>query len=48
VSSKAWRPPSKKKAEAKGRGGISFEDDDLGEYMHPDDVPPRDPGGGTK
>jgi DMSO/TMAO reductase YedYZ molybdopterin-dependent catalytic subunit len=25
-------------------GGISFEDDDLEEYMHPDDVPPkRDP-----
>ena len=26
------------------KGGISFDDDDLNEYMHPDDVPPRDPG----
>lgn len=30
------------------KGGISFDDDDLDEYMHPDDVPPkgspRDPG----
>jgi hypothetical protein len=25
------------------KGGISFEDDDLGEYMHPDDVPPKGP-----
>ena len=25
------------------RGGISFEDDDLHEYMHPDDVPPKGP-----
>jgi hypothetical protein len=23
------------------KGGISFEDDDLDEYMHPDDVPPK-------
>ena len=32
------------------KGGISFDDDDLNEYMHPDDVPPkgppRDPGDG--
>jgi len=32
------------------KGGISFDDDDLDEYMHPDDVPPRgspkDPGAG--
>jgi len=28
------------------KGGISFEDDDLGDYMHPDDVPPKDPSGG--
>ena len=28
------------------KGGISFEDDDLAEYMHPDDVPPKDPTGG--
>lgn len=25
------------------KGGISFEDDDLADYMHPDDVPPKDP-----
>jgi hypothetical protein len=25
------------------RGGISFDDDDLNEYMHPDDVPPKGP-----
>jgi hypothetical protein len=25
------------------KGGISFDDDDLDEYMHPDDVPPRSP-----
>jgi len=25
------------------KGGISFEDDDLNEYMHPDDVPPKGP-----
>lgn len=24
------------------KGGISFEDDDLADYMHPDDVPPKD------
>jgi hypothetical protein len=23
------------------KGGISFEDDDLADYMHPDDVPPK-------
>ena len=23
------------------KGGISFDDDDLNEYMHPDDVPPK-------
>jgi len=32
------------------KGGISFDDDDLGDYMHPDDVPakpgPGDPDGG--
>lgn len=28
------------------KGGISFEDDDLADYMHPDDVPPKDPTGG--
>ncbi len=25
------------------KGGISFEDDDLADYMHPDDVPPKGP-----
>lgn len=25
------------------KGGISFDDDDLAEYMHPDDVPPKTP-----
>jgi hypothetical protein len=25
------------------KGGISFDDEDLGDYMHPDDVPPKDP-----
>lgn len=25
------------------KGGISFDDDDLNEYMHPDDVPPKPP-----
>ena len=28
------------------QGGISFEDDDLSDYMHPDDVPAKDPGAG--
>jgi len=31
--------PSPKPAK---KGGISFEDDDLADYMHPDDVPPKD------
>lgn len=35
-ASKVWKPEPKK-------GGISFDDDaDLAEYMHPDDVPPKD------
>jgi len=25
------------------KGGISFDDEDLADYMHPDDVPPKDP-----
>ena len=24
-----------------GKGGITFDDDDLADYMHPDDVPPK-------
>ena len=35
-------PPAKAAAPASRKGGISFEDDDLAEYMHPDDVPPKD------
>ena len=31
--------PSPKPAK---KGGISFDDDDLADYMHPDDVPPKD------
>lgn len=39
------RPPA-----ARGRGGISFvdEDEDLADYMHPDDVPAEDGGGEKK
>lgn len=30
------------------KGGISFEDEDLADYMHPDDVPPKkEPEGGS-
>jgi hypothetical protein len=25
------------------KGGIAFDDEDLAEYMHPDDVPPKPP-----
>ena len=28
------------------KGGITFEDDDLADYMHPDDVPPKKADGG--
>jgi hypothetical protein len=49
----ADRPPPKRTQLAPDphrKGGISFDDDDLNEYMHPDDVPPkappRDPGDG--
>ena len=42
-------PDSPRKSEARERtkdlgpkrGGISFEDEDLADYMHPDDVPPK-------
>jgi hypothetical protein len=44
-----WRPtaadepkPPVPKPELR-KGGISFEDDDLADYMHPDDVPPKEP-----
>ena len=37
-------PPAKAASPTPRKGGISFEgdDDDLAEYMHPDDVPPKD------
>jgi hypothetical protein len=47
-----WKPPAadarpadeitarERPAPAK-KGGISFDDEDLAEYMHPDDVPPK-------
>lgn len=42
---RVWRPdvtmPPAKAAPAMTKGGISFDDDDLAEYMHPDDVPPK-------
>jgi hypothetical protein len=47
------RPPLRRPLltpDAQRKGGISFDDDDLNEYMHPDDVPPklppRNPGDG--
>ena len=42
-----WKPKSQSGAAAAPaaglpkKGGISFEDDDLAEYMHPEDVPPK-------
>ncbi len=30
-------------AKAHKGGGITFDDDDLADYMHPDDVPPKPP-----
>jgi hypothetical protein len=50
---RVWRPtapeeppaPAPPKASEK-RGGISFEDEDLADYMHPDDVPPKGTKGG--
>ena len=36
------RPRPEHTASAPGRkGGISFDDEDLADYMHPDDVPPK-------
>ena len=35
--------PALPKRDPHRKGGITFEDDDLAEYMHPDDVPPKDP-----
>ena len=47
AASRVWRPPAVEASAAapavKKSGGISFHDDDedLAEYMHPDDVPPK-------
>jgi hypothetical protein len=54
-----WRPtfdesptapdrPDPKRPAPPRKGGITFDDDDLADYMHPDDVPPkpRDPSDG--
>jgi hypothetical protein len=54
TSQRVWRPPvdaapppAAAAPPAKRKGGISFESDDddadLADYMHPDDVPPKDP-----
>lgn len=45
---RSWRPTADEagpepKTAPQRKGGISFDDDDLAEYMHPDDVPPKDP-----
>jgi hypothetical protein len=37
--------PERSSALPRRSGGISFDDDDLAEYMHPDDVPSSDRGG---
>jgi hypothetical protein len=37
--------PQRPSALPRRSGGISFDDDDLAEYMHPDDVPSSDRGG---
>ena len=34
-------PPPTRAGSIARRGGISFEDEDLADYMHPDDVPPK-------
>jgi hypothetical protein len=51
---RVWRPPAAERPADEitvrerptpnpaKKGGISFDDDDLAEYMHPDDVPPKD------
>ena len=45
VSSRTWKPPAP--ATPPRPGGITFDaDDDLADYMHPDDVPPKGSGDG--
>lgn len=50
ISASPSRPRPSLAPDPHRRGGISFDDDDLNEYMHPDDVPaktpPRDPDAG--
>ena len=56
ASARVWRPTAEDVEAAPvvsrdmprhpHKGGISFEDDDLADYMHPDDVPSKDPTGG--
>lgn len=54
VSSRTWKPPVRSAAPAAPaappkpdrKGGITFDDDDLADYMHPDDVPPKGSGDG--
>ncbi len=42
AAARVWRPEAAPPAAPK-KGGITFDDDDdLAEYMHPDDVPPKD------
>jgi hypothetical protein len=36
---RGWLPPR----DPDRKGGIRFDEDDLSDYMHPDDVPPRSP-----
>jgi hypothetical protein len=46
VATPSDRPPLRRTPLAPDphrKGGISFDDDDLNEYMHPDDVPPKPP-----
>ena len=49
---RVWKPPAadprpadeitaRERPAAGKKGGISFDDEDLAEYMHPDDVPPK-------
>jgi hypothetical protein len=46
---RVWRPTADEAPEPaaaavpRRKGGISFDDDDLADYMHPDDVPAKDP-----
>ena len=41
VSSSSSREPRRLPNNPARKGGIAFDDEDLAEYMHPDDVPPK-------